>query len=294
MAAPLKSIMQYFIKMADISILADVPYFLHLSRSTTAFLCPASDGLKADLDFVIRPIDVLPEIRNVRHIEPKRLYVGEGEDTGTFFRSHPEKAPYAFASRRTVKDGRLICVYIPGNEEYINYSRNLVTLMDIEATLLDFKALILHSSLIRWKSGSIVFTAPSGTGKSTQASLWERYEGAEVLNGDRAALRQINGVWTAFGLPYAGTSGIYRNESAPLKASVALRQADENRVRRIIGAEAFRYIYPETMIHRWDADFEKRASDLLLQLMGDIPMFLLECRPDRKAVELLRDTLELS
>ena len=129
-------------------------------------------------------------------------------------------------------------------------------------------------------------------GKSTQAELWRQYEGAEILNGDRAALRKKNGIWHGYGLPYAGTSGIYRNESAPLKVIVALRQATENRIRRIAGAEAFSYLYPETMIHRWDPQFESRAAELLLSLLSEIPVFLLECRADRGAVEILKTEIQ--
>ena len=278
--------------MAGITILVDVPYSLHPNESTTDFISPLKKPVPFDLNLKLLPVEKLPVRTDVRFEDPRRIYVGEGDDAGTYFSCHPDAPPYAFVSRKTVRDGILCCEYLPGNEQYMDYARNLITLMDIEATLLDFEALILHASLIRWTGRSVIFTAPCGTGKSTQASLWEQYEGADILNGDRAALRKIGGVWTAFGLPYAGTSGIYRNESAPLCAIVALRQEKENRIRRITGAEAFRYLYPETLIHRWDAVFEHRASSLLLKLMGDVPVFLLECRPDREAVKLLRETLE--
>lgn len=241
---------------------------------------------------MIRPVDLLPEMRDVRFTDTKRSYVGEGETAGTFHHSARENPPYACVSRQSVHDGFLYCDYLPGNEYYMNYARNILTLMDIEATLLDYSVLILHSSLICYDRQGIVFSAPSGTGKSTQAELWKQYENAEILNGDRAALRKINNEWQAFGLPYAGTSGIYKNESAPLKAVVALRQAQDNRIRQIRGAEAFKYLYPETMIHRWDPDFERRATDLLLKIIGEVPVFLLECRPDQEAVSLLRDTLK--
>ena len=59
------------------------------------------------------------------------------------------------------------------------------------------------ASFIRWQGRGILFSAPSGTGKSTQANLWVQHQGAEVINGDRAALRQVGGRWQAFGLPYA-------------------------------------------------------------------------------------------
>ena len=274
--------------------MVDVPYFMHPTDSTIDFVSSVSENVNADLIFEICSVDTLPDMKDVRQKEAKRIYVGEGETAETFFSSYPGNPPYAFVSRKFLQSGRLVCEYLPGNEEYMDYARNLFTLMDIEATLLPFGALILHSSLIRYRGLGIMFVAPSGTGKSTQAELWERFNGAEILNGDRAAVRERGGVWTAYGLPYAGTSGIYRNESAPLQAVVALRQAKENRIRRIAGAEAFRYLYPETMIHRWDKQFEGRASDLLLKLMEDVPVFLLECRPDREAVTLLSDTLEIT
>ena len=283
--------MKYVMELAGVPILADVPFPMHKNESTTEFFRVATDNDRAEFRLEFIPVERLPAIEDISYEAPKRIYVGTGGDAGTYFRAYPTFPPYAFVPRRTVKDGYLRCEYLAGNEEYMDYARNLLDLMDLEATLLDFRTILLHASLIRWNGFGIIFSAPSGTGKSTQASLWEQHEGAEILNGDRAALRQIGGVWTAFGLPYAGTSGIYRNESVPLTAVVALRQAEENRIRRVVGMEAFRYLYPETMIHRWDADFEKRATDLLLRIMGDVPVYLLECRADREAVALLRDTM---
>ena len=284
--------MQYFIHIADISILADVPYYLNSSDSTHDFIFPVSGTIKEDLRFKIIPVEKLPDRMDVRFKENRRVYVGSGADAGTFFSSYPGSKPYAFVSRHSVHEGNLFCEYIPGNEKYIDYARNLFNLMDIEATLLDFDAVILHASFIRYSGYGIVFTAPSGTGKSTQAELWQRYEGAEVLNGDRAALRQIGSQWRAYGLPYAGTSGIYRNESAPLRAIVVLKQAKENKIRLLRGSEAFRYLYPETLIHRWDEEFEHHATDLLLSILKDVPVFLLECMPNKEAVSLLHDTLK--
>lgn len=272
--------------------MVNVPYLMYSSHSMDDFLAEASGNEKTDLEFQIRPVRELPEMSDVRFSDPKRIYVGQGESAGTFFRSYPGKKPYAFVSRKAVRDGLLSCDYLAGDERHMDYARNLITLMDIEAALLDFDALILHSSLISWRGTGIMFSAPSGTGKSTQAALWEKYAGAEVLNGDRAAVRKVNGVWRAYGLPYAGTSGIYRNESAPLKAVVVLRQAGENRIRRIQGAEAFRYLYRETMIHRWDAEFEKKAVNLLLNVIDEVPVFLLECLPDQGAVEILKAEAE--
>ena len=296
MTAPQQMIMQYLINTADITILADVPFVLHESNKMSPFLTAVREGTAAfpdhaDLIFKLCPVETLPEVTDVRFTGSHRLYTGEGKTAGTFFVSFPGIPPYAFVSRDTLSDRILYCQYIPGNEKYMDYAHNLMTLMDIEATMLHFDALLLHASLISWKNQGIVFSAPSGTGKSTQADLWKQYEGAEILNGDRAALRKKNGVWHGYGLPYAGTSGIFRNENVPLCAIVALRQSKDNRIRKVKGAEAFKYLYPETMIHRWDAPFEQRATEVLMNILSDVPVFLLECRPDQDAVVLLRDTM---
>ena len=285
--------MHYLIKIAGFNVLVEIPYPLHPSSSTDDFIQPVERSVPFDLKFDIVPVEKLPKRTDMCYKEARRVYVGTGEEAGTYFSHHPNVPPYAFVSRKMIRDGILCCKYLPGNEKYMDYSRNLITLMDIEATLLDFDALILHSSLISWEGMGIIFSAPSGTGKSTQAELWKQYAQAEILNGDRAAIRRINGIWQAYGLPYAGTSGIYRNESVPLKTIVALRQAEENRIRRITGAEAFRYLYPETMIHRWDEPFERKAAELLLNAINDLPVFLLECRPDQGAVELLKKELKV-
>ena len=86
-------------------------------------------------------------------------------------------------------------------------------LKNIEQVLNSYNTFLLHSSFIKWKDKAILFTAPSGTGKSTQADLWEKYENAEIINGDRSGIRKMDGKWTAYGLPIAGSSGIYKNIS---------------------------------------------------------------------------------
>ncbi len=152
--------------------------------------------------------------------------------------------------------------------------------------------MILHSSFVRWKGQGILFTAPSGTGKSTQADLWERYEQAEILNGDRTALRYVQNHWRAYGLPYAGSSGIYRNESCPIAAVVVLSQSKENMLQRLNERTAFRHIYSQLTLHPWDSSFMERTLADLDFLLKTIPVYHLSCRPDQEAVELLKQELE--
>ena len=184
------------------------------------------------------------------------------------------------------------CIY-PDRTNFIRSVDNLLDASELELLLTRLNVFSLHSSLVRRAEGdAILFTAPSGTGKSTQAGLWERFAGAETLNGDRSMLRRVDGVWTAFGSPFAGTSGIYRNESAPVRALIVLRQAPENTIRRLSVAEAFRAIYSESVLPRWHTEAHQHVISLVTEIVSEIPVYLLACTPDERPVTLLRNTLE--
>lgn len=168
---------------------------------------------------------------------------------------------------------------------------NIFDFLALEEGFLTYNALILHSSFISWQGNGIVFTAPSGTGKSTQADLWHEYEGAEIYNGDRTIIRKIDNVYHGFGSPYAGSSGIYRNETAPIKAIIVLTQAPENRIERLTGKQAFTPLYKETLMNTWNPEYMNKMTDLLMDVAAKIPIYHLACRPDREAVELVKKTL---
>lgn len=206
----------------------------------------------------------------------------------------PDKPPYAcLLWEKDRKENIVItCSYLPGNEFRFGYFKMISNHIGMETLFLRKSCLMIHAAFIRWQEKGILFTAPSGTGKSTQAELWKKYEGADILNGDRAAVRRDeSGCWQAYGLPYAGSSGIYRNEKAPLSAVVVLRQAEENRIRRLGMLEIIQKLYPETTVHQWEPDFIEKALTLLTELAGEVPIYLLECRPDRGAVEAVKNVL---
>ena len=167
----------------------------------------------------------------------------------------------------------------------------LLDLSDLEITLSYLDAVSLHSSLIRYRDEGVLFTAPSGTGKSTQAGLWEQYENADQINGDRSLIREIDGRWTAFGGPFAGSSGIFRNESVPIRAIVVLEQAPENMIEPLNRAEAFRRLYSEMVLPRWNNSAHLRVISIVTRLCTELPVWILRCTPDQRAVDLLKETI---
>ena len=163
---------------------------------------------------------------------------------------------------------------------------NPMIFVELSEFMIRYNAMILHSSLISCQGKGLVFTAPSGTGKSTQADLWKKYRGAEILNGDRSVIRREDG-YRCYGSPYAGSSSIYENKCTDLTAIVVLRQAKENKLRRIRGKEAYLCLLSEMSLSPVSRETVEKQSQWLLELIGAVPIYLLECLPDEGAVDLL-------
>ena len=154
----------------------------------------------------------------------------------------------------------------------------------------DAGMLVLHSSYIVPRTGEgILFSGPSGIGKSTQAALWERFAGARTINGDRAlvcpAARTVSGIF------YAGTSGICRNVTAPLRAVVLLGQSPESRIVRARPQEAFARLLSQCAYYEWDAASAARMTELAAQLVTNVPVWRMDCRADESAVRALEEAM---
>lgn len=150
---------------------------------------------------------------------------------------------------------------------------------------------LIHASYLERQGRGILFTAPSGTGKSTQAALWERLRGAEVLNGDRAGVRVIGDTVFACGVPFCGSSQICRNRTLPLSAIVYLKQAPETTIRRMRGSEAFRRVWEGCSVNAWDKADVERVSETVMRVLEAVPVFELACTPDESAVIALEGVL---
>lgn len=164
--------------------------------------------------------------------------------------------------------------------------------MGLEFLMALNRRVILHSSYIAWKGKGIVFSAPSGTGKSTQAELWRRHRpGTEIINGDRSILTCERGIPEVYGLPLCGSSGIAVNKSFPLGAVVVLRQAKTNTVRRLGVREAVSLIYSECGLSLWDRDAAANVLDVVSEIAESVPVYCLSCLPHSSAVDAMERAL---
>lgn len=170
------------------------------------------------------------------------------------------------------------------------YSQAILEAAVLFDILADYGQLVLHSSYVLPQNGAaVLFSGPSGIGKSTQAALWQQYADADVINGDRTLIRLSD--LTANGVFYSGTSGICKNVSAPIRAIVLLEQAESNALRRAGAKEAFVAVLSQCSYYQWDADSAIRMMDLVNELVQRADVYRLSCRADEGAVRLLQNEL---
>lgn len=162
----------------------------------------------------------------------------------------------------------------------------------LQYILIHNQHLIFHASYIKVQDKGIIFIAPSGTGKSTQAALWEQHRGAEIINGDKACIHVKNEP-TVHGVPFDGTSGICKDISCPLAGIVVLEQAKDNTVERLRSALAIHALFSNVFVDRSIPDEWNKALELIMKLIDCVPIYHLKCTADERAVETLERILEI-
>jgi hypothetical protein len=214
---------------------------------------------------------------------------------------HTHKGWLRIYSALTGADGcQVACLFCPDGRHtlYLPASQwdvfakhwSIADLLAGEKLLIQHDAFLLHSSVVEIHGKSVLFSAPSGVGKSTQANLWAEHLGATILNGDRAVIRHTDGGFTAAGSFWSGTSGIYVPRQAPIAGIILLEQAPENAIEPV-GVDAFKALLSETTVNTWDPAFMGQITDLICDVMTQVPIYRLRCRPDKAAAELVYQTL---
>ena len=162
--------------------------------------------------------------------------------------------------------------------------------LSVAQLLLSANAFFMHASFISVNGKAVLFSAPCGVGKSTQAALWEKYRNAEIINGDKAGVLVENGVY-ACGVPFCGTSGICKNKTFPLGAIVLLSQAETNSVRRLSGAEALQALLGNVYLDLIAPGEQSAIIELIIRLMKTVPVYSFACTADESAVDTLAQAL---
>lgn len=277
----------YYLKMAETVFKVETPYDLSIEDSFIPFML-RMDQCDISIDYSFG----FPSVEEEKQLEIKNPLVWRGNNYYRIERRLMSSKP---SGGIVLRDNQPFHVegYLYSNaKQTIKTMSDLLDISELEILFANRDSFFLHSSVVSRRKSAILFTAPSGTGKTTQAELWEKHRLSHQINGDRALIRKTEKGWMAFGSPYAGTSKIYRNESAPIEAIVVIRQNPENRIKRLTPMESFRYLYSETVIPKWNPNVHKHMMDLIDNISREIPVVMFHCTPDSRAVDVLEHYLQ--
>ena len=167
------------------------------------------------------------------------------------------------------------------------YLETLAVYRKIAERLPEYGGFLIHGSCIAVDGQAYLFTAKSGTGKSTHARLWMRLLGekAQYINDDKPLVRFRDGVPLIYGTPWDGKHHLSANASAPLRAVCILERSAENHIKKISAAEAYPMLVQQTY-RPADPLALAKTLQLLDRLAKCVSFYRLGCNMEPQAAEV--------
>ena len=165
------------------------------------------------------------------------------------------------------------------------YLETLALLRKVAEVLPEKDGFLMHGAVIQWKDKAYMFTAPSGTGKTTHIRLWRKYlgQGVSIINGDKPFIRIVDDCVRIYGTPWAGKEGWQNNKNAPLGGICIIERGTECGIRKLDSKEAIPYLLGQ--IHFGDSSAQAgKTLELLDVLIKKVPVYILNCDISEHAV----------
>ena len=245
-----------------------------------------------DMKVRIYHVDELPKVEGdfVAEALDTKLY-RKNEKLFLITKNRKDDSPIFFAEFSSLQKDKIILWALKSEMPHTLRIQVIWSAINLPYHMLLGDVLTLHSSVIEIGKKTIVFFAPSGTGKSTQANLWYQYRNAKQLNGDKTALLcKEEGIY-ACGLPFCGTSEICNQYELPLNAMVFLSQAKKNVIRSMTGMEALKALLDNCFGYTNVSGCMLKMIEIASKILENVPIYALACTPDENAVICLEEQL---
>ncbi len=176
------------------------------------------------------------------------------------------------------------------------YLETLAVYRKIAERLPSYERILMHGSALAMDGKGVLFTAKSGTGKSTHARLWKEVFGERVIsiNDDKPIISLEEGGEggaTIYGTPWDGKHRLSTNTAVPLKAICILERAEVNHIKPITAAEAYPMLLQQ--IYRpFDPVALAQTLKLIDKLSSSVSLWRLGCNMDKEAAQVAYKAME--
>lgn len=176
---------------------------------------------------------------------------------------------------------------------HLNFAINNALMVHFALATACSNTLLFHSAVVEYEGRGYMFLGKSGTGKSTHARLWLKYnEGSELLNDDNPVVRfdEARGA-VVYGSPWSGKTPCYKNREVPVGGIVLLSQAPYNKIERLSAIQAYAAVVISVSGKRWDKKLADGLHETENALAAHVPIWHLECLPDEEAAKVCREAV---
>lgn len=152
---------------------------------------------------------------------------------------------------------------------------------------------MVHASAIEMDGKAYLFSASSGTGKSTHTKLWQKLFGeerAQILNDDKPALRIEDGICVAYGTPFSGKTDENQNHRVLLQGICMLERGSENRIWKIEPKEAVKLLLQQTILPR-NQELVDQLFPMVDQVLKNVPLYRMQCTISEEAARMAYETM---
>ncbi len=167
------------------------------------------------------------------------------------------------------------------------YLEELAVYRKIAEIMPGYDTFLFHGSAISVDGQCYLFTAKSGTGKSTHTKLWRQLLGnrAVMVNDDKPLIRVSDNGVIVFGTPYNGKHRLGNNISVPLKAICILQRSENNHITHITSSEAY-FTILQQCYRPIDQNALSETLSLIDKMMERVDFWKLGCNMDISAAEI--------
>ncbi len=166
------------------------------------------------------------------------------------------------------------------------YIESICVYREIAERLPRYGAAVFHGAAISYGDKAYIFTAPSGTGKSTHIKLWKKYLGdsVDIVNGDKPIIKKADSDMLVCSTPWAGKENWQKNRIVPIGAVCILKRGKVNRIRKAEPSDVLDVLLGQIYMPK-DGECALLSLEILDTLCEKVPVYVLECDISEEAVK---------
>lgn len=183
-----------------------------------------------------------------------------------------------------------------GNEYMKGYAESLCIYRKICTKMNDYNAFLMHCASVSLNGEAALFSAPSGTGKTTHLKLWQEVlkDKMTIVNGDKPIIRYLDGAFYVFGTPWMGKENYGTNTSAKIKKVYFIVRDESNYIVKLTSKEAFSKVVHQLLFPE-DKTLMAQFLTMLDLFIKNVSWCDLHCNMNLEAAEVaINDFLTVS